>query len=74
MRESVRMLFYSKGIEIRLSRGVHLQEALTLAEEMLPGLLRKLIAPVRKAVDARKYLREAYSMVALFSPIFVKMI
>jgi type II secretory pathway component PulF len=61
-------------MEIMLSTGVHLQEALTLAEEMLPGLLSKRIAPVRKAVDAGKSLREAYSMVPLFSPMFVKMI
>ena len=74
LRVSVRMLFYSRGMEIMLSTGVHLQEALTLAEEMLPGLLSKRIAPVRKAVDAGKSLREAYSMVPLFSPMFVKMI
>ena len=47
---------------------------LTLAEEMLPGLLRKRIAPVRKAVDAGNSLREAYSMVPIFSPMFVKII
>ena len=41
---------------------------------MLPGLLRERIAPVRKAVDAGKSLREAYSMVPIFSPMFVKMI
>ena len=74
MRESVRMLFYSRGMEIMLSTGVHLQEALALAEEMLPRLLRKRIAPVRKAVDSGKSLREAYSTVPIFSPMFVKMI
>ena len=57
MRESVRMLFYSRGMEIMLSTGVHLQEALTLVEEVLPGLLRKRIAPLRKVVDAGKSLR-----------------
>ena len=57
LRESVRMLFYSRGMEIMLSTGVHLQEALALAEEMLPRLLRKRIAPVRKAVDSGKSLR-----------------
>ena len=74
LRESVRMLFYSIRIEILLSKGVHLQEALTLEEEMLPGLLHKQIAPLRKVVDAGKSLREAYSMVPIFSPMFVKMI
>ena len=53
-------------MEIMLSTGVHLQEALTLVEEMLPGLLRKRIAPVRKAVDAGKSPQEAYSMVPIF--------
>ena len=66
LRESVRMLFYSRGMGIMLSTGVHLQEALVLAEEMLPRLLPKRIAPVRKAVDSGKSLREAYSMVSIF--------
>jgi type II secretory pathway component PulF len=74
LQESVRMLFYSRGMEIMLSTGVHLQEALALAEEMLPKLLRKRIAPVREAVDSGKSLRDAYSMVPFFSPMFVKMI
>jgi type II secretory pathway component PulF len=74
LRESMYILFYSRGMEIMLSTGVHLQEALTLAEEMLPWLLRKRIAPVRKAVDAEKSLRETYSMVPIFSPMSVKMI
>ena len=55
-----------------LSTGVHLQEA--LAEEMLPRLLHKPIVPVRKAVDSGKSLREVYSMVSIFSPMFLKMI
>ena len=55
-----------------LSKGVHLLEALHLAEEMLLGLLHKRIAHLRKAVDAGKSLREAYSMVPIFSPMFVK--
>ena len=74
LQESVRMLFYSRGMEIMLSTGVHLQEALALAEELLPKLLRKQIAPVREAVDSGKSLRDAYSMVPFFSPMFVKMI
>lgn len=74
LRDSVRILFYSRGMEIMLSTGVHLQEALALAEEMLPKLLRERVAPVRKAVDSGKSLREAYSMVSFFSPVFVKMI
>ena len=57
-----------------LSKGVHLLEALPLAEEMLLGLLNKRIAHLRKAVDAGKSLREAYSMVPIFSPMFVEMI
>ena len=57
-----------------LSKGVHLLEALHLAEEMLLGLLHKRIAHLRKAVDAGKSLREAYSMVPIFLPMFVKMI
>ena len=57
-----------------LSTGFHLQEALTLAEEMLLRLLRKRIAPVRKVVDAGKPVREAYLMVPLLSPMVVKMI
>ena len=57
-----------------LSKGDHLLEALPLAEEMLLGLLHKRIAHLRKAVDAGKSLREAYSMVPIFSPMFVKMI
>ena len=56
------------------STGVRLKEALTLAEEILPGLLRKRIVPIRKAVDAGKSLREANSMVPIFPPTFVKMI
>ena len=39
LRESVRMLFYSRGMEIMLSTGVHFLEALALAKEKLPGLL-----------------------------------
>ena len=74
LQESVRMLFYSRGMEIMLSTGVHLQEALAFAEELLPKLLRKQIAPVREAVDSGKSLREAYTMVPIFSPMFVKMI
>ena len=41
---------------------------------MLPGVLRKRIASVRKAIDTEKSLREAYSTVPLFSPKFIKMI
>ena len=74
LREGVPMLFYSRGMEIMLSTGVHLQEALALSEEMLPRLLRKRIAPVRKAGDSGKSLREVYSMVSIFSPMFLKMI
>ena len=65
------MLFYSRGMEIMLSTGVHLQEALALAEELLPKLLRKQIAPVREAVDSGKSLREAYSMVPMFKRMYV---
>ena len=66
MQESVRMLFYSRGMEIILSTGVQLQETLTLAEEILPEFLRKRIGPVRKAVDAGKSLWESYSMFHFF--------
>ena len=72
LRESVRMLFYCRGMEFMLSKGVLLLEDLPLAEEMLLGLLHKRIAHLRKAVDAGKSLREAYSMVPIFSPMFVK--
>ena len=68
------MLFYSRSMEIMLLTGVHLQEALALAEEMFPKLLRKRIAPVREAVDSGKSLCDAYSMVPVFSPMFVKMV
>jgi type II secretory pathway component PulF len=47
LQQSVQMLFYSRSMEIMLLTGVHLQEALALAEEMFPKLLRKRIAPVR---------------------------
>ena len=57
-----------------LSTGVHLQEALVLAEEIFPGVLRRRIIPVRKAVDSGKHLYEAYSMVLFFSPMFVKLV
>ena len=52
MWESMRILFYSRGMEIMLSTGILLLEA--LAEEMLPELLRKRIPPIRKAVDVSK--------------------
>lgn len=74
LQEKVRLLFYSRGMEIMLSTGVHLQEALALAEEMLPRLLRSRIIPVREAVDSGKPLHEAYSMVPFFSPMFVKLV
>ena len=61
-------------MEIILSKGVHQQEVLTIAEEILLGLLCKQISPVRKAIDPGKYLQEADSMVPIFSPMFVKMI
>ena len=73
LREIVRMLFYSRDMEIMLSTGVHLQEILALTEEIPPGLLLQQIEPARKAVDTRKSLLEAYSIVAIFSQIFVKM-
>ena len=57
-----------------LSTGVHLQEALVLAEEIFPGVLRRWISPVRKAVDSGKQLHEAYSMVPFFSQMFVKLV
>ena len=74
LQQSVQMLFYSRSMEIMLLTGVHLQEALALAEEMFPKLLRKRIAPVREAVDSGKSLCDAYAMVPVFSPMFVKMI
>jgi type II secretory pathway component PulF len=74
LQQSVQMLFYSRSMEIMLLTGVHLQEALALAEEMFPKLLRKRIAPVREAVDSGKSLCDAYSMVPVFSPMFVKMV
>ena len=74
LQKSVQMLFYSRSMEIMLLTGVHLQEALALAEEMFPKLLRKRIAPVREAVDSGKSLCDAYSMVPVFSPMFVKMV
>ena len=64
------MLFYSRNMGIMLLTGVHLQEALALAEEMFPKLLRKRIAPVREAVDSGKSLCDAYAMVPVFSPMF----
>ncbi len=74
LQQSVQMLFYSRSMEIMLLTGVHLQEALALAEEMFPKLLRKRIAPVREAVDSGKSLCNAYAMVPVFSPMFVKMV
>jgi len=74
LQKSVQMLFYSRSMEIMLLTGVHLQEALALAEEMFPKLLRKRIAPVREAVDSGKSLCDAYAMVPVFSPMFVKMV
>jgi len=74
LQQSVQMLFYSRSMEIMLLTGVHLQEALALAEEMFPKLLRKRIAPVREAVDSGKSLCDAYAMVPVFSPMFVKMV
>ena len=68
------MLFYSRSMGIMLLTGVHLQEALALAEEMFPKLLGKRIAPVREAVDSGKSLCDAYAMVPVFSPMFVKMV
>jgi len=42
---------------------------------MFPKLLRKRIAPVREeAVDSGKSLCDAYAMVPVFSPMFVKMV
>ena len=57
-----------------LSTGVHLQEALALAEEIFPGILRRRISQVREAVDSGKQLHEAYSMVPFFSQMFVKLV
>jgi len=74
LQQSVQMLFYSRSMGIMLLTGVHLQEALALAEEMFPKLLRKRIAPVREAVDSGKSLCDAYAMVPVFSPMFVKMV
>jgi len=74
LQQSVQMLFYSRSMGIMLLTGVHLQEALALAEELFPKLLRKRIAPVREAVDSGKSLCDAYSMVPVFSPMFVKMV
>ena len=74
VQEKIRLLFYSRSMEIMLSTGVHLQEALVLAEEIFPGVLRRRISPVRKAVDSGKQLHEAYSMVPFFSPMFVKLV
>ena len=74
LQQSVQMLFYRRSMEIMLLTGVHLQEALALAEEMFPKLLRKRIAPVREAVDSGKSLCDAYAMVPVFSPMFVKMV
>ena len=74
LQQSVQMLFYSRSMEIMLLTGVHLQEALALAEEMFPKQLRKRIAPVREAVDSGKSLCDAYVMVPVFSPMFVKMV
>ena len=74
LQQSVQMLFYSRSMEIMLLTGVHLQEALALAEEMFPKQLRKRIAPVREAVDSGKSLCDAYAMVPVFSPMFVKMV
>jgi type IV pilus assembly protein PilC len=74
LQQSVQMLFYSRSMEIMLLTGVHLQEVLALAEEMFPKLLRKRIAPVREAVDSGKSLCDAYAMVPVFSPMFVKMV
>jgi len=74
LQQSVQMLFYSRSMEIMLLTGVHLQEALALAEEVFPKLLRKRIAPVREAVDSGKSLCNAYAMVPVFSPMFVKMV
>jgi type II secretory pathway component PulF len=45
-----------------------------LAEEMFPKLLRKPIATVPQAVDSGESLCEAYVMVLVFSPMFVKMV
>jgi len=73
-QQSVQMLFYSRSMEIMLLTGVHLQEALALAEEMFPKLLRKRIAPIREVVDSGKSLCDAYAMVPVFSPMFVKMV
>ena len=61
-------------MEIILRTELHPQEALALAEEILRGLLRKRITLVSIAIDSRKLLREAYSMVPIFSPMFLKMI
>ena len=74
LQQSIQMLFYSRSMEIMLLTGVHLQEALALAEEMFPKQLRKRIAPVREAVDSGKSLCDAYAMVPVFSPMFVKMV
>mgnify|MGYP000500303149 FL=1 len=74
LQQSVQMLFYSRSMEIMLLTGVHLQEALALAEEMFPKQLRKRIAPVREAVYSGKSLCDAYAMVPVFSPMFVKMV
>ena len=57
-----------------LSTGIHLQEALVLAEEIFPGILRRRISQVREAVDSGKQLHEAFSMVPFFSPMFVNIV
>ena len=74
LQQSIQMLFYSRSMEIMLLTGVHLQEALALAEEMFPKQLRKRIAPVREAVDSGNSLCDAYAMAPVFSPMFVKMV
>lgn len=74
LQESVSLLFYSRSMEIMLLSGVTLQDALALAEEMLPKLLRRRIIAVRRAVDSGKSLREAYALVPVFSPMFIKMV
>ncbi len=71
---TIRMLFYSKAMEIMLRSGVHLQEALILAEEMFPVILRKKLVSVRLEVDSGISLKDAYATNSLFSPMFVQLV
>ena len=61
-------------MEIMINTGVHLQEALVLAEEIFHGILCRRISQVREAVDSGKQLHEAFSMVPFFSPMFVNIV